>query len=347
MASANSSFVGLAKQTGKGTINSTDGAFKYFMFKNGSIAPNSQFLPSDDGIGGGALQSDIAKVGVFSAGAFELIPRPETLGLFLVGALGKASVPAVDPPTTGKGYKHIFTLDTDEYSVPYFTVRSKPGGLWGETFQDMRVSAFGLNWRAADYVRGAVQMIGGTPTPSVTTSTWAPGDAVDRSPALLAPTSSISTLDGHALKVLRGQLVIGNSIPLDEQWIVGSYQPEGFDIVQRQVAVSMLVKVVDENLYKKISYDANAGAAWAASILKEADFTLTFASPQEYDTNAKFRMVVNANASDTDPNVAWTAEPIALQDGRQVTMSITGTFLGSSSGSPISVELYNETATQY
>ena len=347
MASANNSFVGLAKQTAKGTIQATDNLFKYIMFKNGSIAPNSQFLPSDDGIGGGALQSDVAKVGVFSAGAFELIPRPDTLGRFLIGALGKCAAPVIDPPTTGAGYKHVFTFNTDQYDVPYFTVRSAPGGVWGETFKDMRISALGLNWRAADYIRGAVQMIGGTPTPSVNMGTWSAADAVDRTPALLAPTTTISTLEGVALKVLRGQFVIGNSIPLDEQWITGSYSPDGFDIVQRQATVAMLVKIDSESLYKKIAYDAAAGAAWTADILKEADFSLTFASPQVYDTASPYKMVVKANASALNPNVAWSVEPIALQDGRSLTMAITGTFLASSDGEPITVELYNDTAVQY
>ena len=177
MTAAENSYVGLAAQSGKGTPNTTDADFRYFMFNEGSMSPNNVYLPADDGVGGGALLSTVAKVGVTSAGAFASIPRPTIVGDFLLGALGAVADPAAD----GAGWKHVFTLGADQFAAPYWTIRENVGGMWGEQFQDVRLSALMLNWRAADYIRSQMVFTGGLPTPDVDPALWGEAALVDLS----------------------------------------------------------------------------------------------------------------------------------------------------------------------
>lgn len=345
MASSENTSVGLAKQVDKATINSTDNAFKYFMFNQGGMAPNNQYIPADDGIGAGSLTPDVDKGGVFSAGAFQFVPRPTILGDFLTGVLGAAAEPVEGFGGAVTAKKHVIGFAADEFSVPYYTFRASPGGLWGETFKACRIASLALNWRAADRVRAQMAVIGGTPTPSVNTATWSPEP--DTKPGFLAPTTSISGFSYANLKVMRGSVVFGNNIPLDEQWITGSYEPDDFDLVTRQIVVSLLIKVVDETLYKKMTYDAAGGSAWTAALLKDASLTIDFKSAQMIEGTQPYQLTIEANGSATSPNIAWTVQPIGLQSGRIVTMLATGTFLKSVDGDPVTVTLYNDYAAQY
>jgi hypothetical protein len=114
-------------------------------------------------------------------------------------------------------------------------------------------------------------------------------------------------------------------IPMDEQWITGSYSPDDFDINQRAFALTMVVKTTDKVLYNKMNYDKDDGAAWLAEL--------------EVKANAQ----TGANA-----NVLWTATPISMRAGRQLTMAVTGTFIADPlAGDPITVELINAQTTQY
>ena len=351
MASAENTNVGLAKQTAKGAINDTDAEFKYFMFNRGGIGVNNQYIPDDDGIGAGSILSGMAKGGVFSAGAFEFVPRSEIIGHFLTGVLGAAAAPVDHPDSdSGHGFKHVITLQSaDKFATPYYTFRSKVGGLQGETFQDCRIMSLALNWRAADHIRAAMTVIGGAPVSKVATTNWAPATYLDLKPSFLAPTTVIESSAFGALKVLRGSVSFANAIPLDEQWITGSYSPDDFDIVKRQITISLLLKVVDATLYNKMAYDPADGGAWAASIFKAADISLHFKSAQCYHDTDPYAIKVLANShTDNDANIAWSVAPIDLQAGKNVTMLATGTFLASvSAHEPVTVELYNDHATQY
>jgi hypothetical protein len=347
-APAENSDVGFAKQTAVNTPNVTDASFQYFMFGKGGIGANNQYIPADDSIGSGSLLPSIEKGGVFSAGAFEFVPRPVSIGSMLYGVLGKAAVPTAD----GTGWKHVITIDTaSEFTLPYFTFRSAPGDLWGETFQDCRIMSLGLNWKAADMVRAQMAVIGGLPTPNVTKTLWAPDTHRDNAPVLLAPTTVITGFNGATLKILRGAINFGGAFPLDEQWITGSYSPDGIDLVSRQVSISLLMKVADATLYNKMSYDPSNGAAWVASALKDGDIVIHFKSSKTYDTNKPYALKFAANSqtqASGNGNIAWTVAPISLQSGKLVTMMVTGTVLKNAfdSASPVSIELYNNSAAK-
>jgi hypothetical protein len=346
MTAAEKSYMGLAKQTAYGTPNVTDASFSYFLFSEGSLAPNNVVLPTDQEVGGGALLNDVQKVGVSAAGAFTFIPRATSLGHFLMGVLG------ADTSTLHAGgtlaYDHVMKLPADQFSAPYYTFRSNPGGMWGEQFQDVRIAALALNWRAADYLRAQVALQGGLPTPNVSTAAWSPSAKVDRGASFIAPKATI-TWPSATPKVLGGSISFGAAIPLDEQWITGSYSPDGLDITNRAASISFSMKVADKVLYDKMAYDPADGAAWVASIFKEADITVEFDSPTIIESSTPYSLKVAFNASVTNPNVAWSVAPIALRAGRQVLMAATGTILQSAvaDGDPITVTLVNKQSAAY
>ena len=74
MAASDGSFVGIAKQTGKGTPNATDASFKYLLFNEGGIAPSNMTVPLDTEVGGGAMLRDVQKMGVMTRRAVRLRP---------------------------------------------------------------------------------------------------------------------------------------------------------------------------------------------------------------------------------------------------------------------------------
>ena len=228
MTSANGTLLGLAKQVAKGTPNVTDASFTYLLFNQGGVSPNNVVVPLDEEVGGGAMLRDMKKMGVYSGGGIEFIPRPASLGHFLLGALGKDT-----PTAAGAAYKHVFSLPDDQFAAPYFTMRSAPGGMWGEQLQDTRVSALALTWRGANFLRGTAAFMGGLPTPVASMATWNALAAVDAGPQFISPVSAIELPTGTSAKALAGSFAAGMNIPLDQQWVVGSYSPDAMDITNR------------------------------------------------------------------------------------------------------------------
>jgi len=336
MTASERSYIGFAKQTAKGTINSTDADFTYLLILEGGVGPNNQVLPLDQEIGGGALPRDVVRTGVVTTGAMNFIPRPSSIAALLTGAIGKDTVSG-----TGPSYTHTITHNTDQFSVPYYTWRSQPGGLWGETFQDVRVQSLSLAFRAGDYLRGQVSLLGGTPTPNVTTTTWTPATYVDGGPQFIATEQQVQVPTATNIKVLRGSFTAVNQIPLDEQWIVGSYAPDDFEINQKAYTINLVCKIADATLYNKMLYDPANGSAWVADLFREADILLKFESPKEADTGIPFSIDINGNGnSGATANIVWSAEPIALRAGRQVLLAVTGVVLASST-EPLSVVVVN------
>lgn len=338
MTAAERSYLGFAIQSAKGTPISTHSAFKYILWNNAAFGPQNVTLPLDQEAGGGAMLRDVVKVGVMSGGQVELIPRPNTLGLFLLGALGK-----VETTDNADGsYDHVFTMPADQFDAPYFTVRSAPGNLLGEQLQDVRLNALSLNFRGANFVRGAIGAMGGLPTPVATTS-WDVSTYIDGGPPLISPVSTIQLPTATSVSVLSGSFTAGMAIPMDEQWKVGSYSPDAFDINQRAFAITFNIKISDATLYSKMMYDPAGGSAWAADMFREADFLLKLQSETEIATDVPYSLTIEGNGSSgADANVVWSCTPLGMRAGRQIILSATGVFLADSATDPITVTLVND-----
>lgn len=339
MTASEGTFLGLAKQTAFNTPNVTDGDFKYLLYARGQQGPSPIVLPLDPEVGGGAMLRNVVKVGVQSGGQLEFIPRPETLGFFLYGVTGKVT-------TTGAGpsYSHAFELDADQFAAPYYTARYAPGNLWGEQFQDCRFNFLSLNWRSPDYIRGNLSFLGRTPA-KVVTATWNALAQVDGGPQFLTPLGTMELPTATAVKVLTGAFTAVAQIPLDQQYIVGGYEPENLDIVRREYTLSLGIKITDATLYTKIMYDPAGGSAWVADMFREADLNIKFNSDAEADTAIPYSFKIEANGSSGDAaNVTWQAQPLATIAQRQIVMNVTGTFLADAT-LPIKITLVNTRAT--
>ncbi len=212
--------------------------------------------------------------------------------------------------------------------------------------QDMRFSTLSLAWRGGRFVTGAMGLVGGLPS-KVSTALWDAQLQVDGGPPFIAPLGHIELPTGAKLAVTSGSFIASASIPLDEQWVVGSYSPEAFDITQRAYMLQLAVKISDASLFTKIQYDPAGGSAWVASMFKEADIRLDFASPQLAAPGKPFSFAIKANAQNAasgKANIAWTAAPISMQAGRNILMNLVGTVLADPDGSsPVSLELVNQT----
>ena len=166
----------------------------------------------------------------------------------------------------------------------------------------------------------------------------------------MAPLFTTELPSATPVKCLSGAFTMGMQIPMDEQWITGSYYPDDFDINQRAFALTMVVNTTDKVLYNKMNYDPADGAAWVSEVYREADIGLQFDSDIEADTGYPFSVEVLANAqSDADANVLWTATPISMRAGRQLTFAVTGTFVADPDGAhePITVNLINTNSAGY
>ena len=347
MTAAEGSYLGFAKQTAVNTPNVTDASFVYMLFQDGGMSPNNVYLPTEPEVGGGAFQRSVLKAGIYSAGKLTFIPRPASLGFALHSLIG--CVTSTD--LTGGAFSHAFApLTSDQFSAPYYTIRQAPGNLWGETMQDCRWTSLSLNWRGGNFLRGEAALIGGLPAKVASMGTWAPAAKVDGGPQFLAPLSKIEVPDATVLSVLSGSFAISSSIPLDEQWIVGSYAPQGLDIVQKAAMISLAIKITDTTLYTKIMYDPAAGNAWVAAMFKEASIDIQFVSDTLAKTAVPYSVAFAANgqaAATGNSNIAWTAQPLSLRAGKQIVLGVTGMYLADPAGTndPITVTLVNKQTT--
>jgi hypothetical protein len=346
MTSALDSHFGMTKQTaGKGTAISTDNLFKYFYFSQGTgISPASIVLPLDQEIGAGPLVRDVHKVGVSAAGGLEFIPRADSIGLLLLGALGEVST------VTSTYNTHTFKPATDQFSLPYFTVRRRTG-LGGDVASDVRVAGLSFMFRAANFVRATAALIGaGTPTFVDDTSAWTPTSYLDTTPPFLTCKGSLELPTGDSLTALRGSVTIGNNMPTDEQRIIGAYGLDDIEVVSRAIAMTFLVKA-DADLYEKMMYDASQSGSWTTEILKEAAMTMQFQSASNVSGSQPYQLSFHLNGENEasgDANVAWSVAPLNLQGNRQLTMAITGVVLAdnaSAADGPFSAQLINGTAS--
>jgi len=313
--SADSSVFGVAQQTGKGTPNVTDADFKYILFTEGVPTPQNITRALDREVGAGALPQGSVKVGVLSGAQMQFIPRPQTLGELLYAQLG-----AVSTEDNTTYFTHTFTLPTDQFSQP-----------------------------GADFMRGAFAFQGGLPQKVASMAAWAPQTYIDEGPQFLSPVSSIEVPTSTSIKVLEGAITMGSAVPLDEQWIVGSYYPDDTPTVNRAIGLTMTVLIEDNTLYQKLMYDPTGGADWTADIFREADIALSFVSDQEVDTGVPYSLLFEANgqnAASGDSNIQWSVQPVAIQAGRQMKMIISGIFTASPTvDEPITVTLVNGEAS--
>lgn len=289
------------------------------------------------------------------------------VGSKLFTAITSVELPTVGATTVDVGfadgtYTHVFKLDSsDHFSAPYYTIRNLPSINVatddGEVYAGSRLNMMSLDWSAPGFINGTVSFVGGAPAIS-DSSAWSALTYVDSGPPLLtAPSDQIEVPASTGIDVIGGSFAAVSSIPLDEQYVVGQYGPQGLDIVTRAFMLQLAVKLTDSTLYKKMMYDPAAGSAWTANIFKEGNITLNLKSAQDAVTiykagtsvvNRPYSVAIQANGqAGSSGNVAWSMEPIGYRAQRHIIGAVTGTFLASpnSAYDPITITLVNRRAS--
>ena len=334
MVASEGSFIGIAPQTAKGTPNVTDLDFQYLLLTRSGLGENNVNLPMDMEVGGGAFLRDVVKTGITTGGPLQFIPRPDSIGHFFYAFFGSDLVSGASPDPVS----HTFgwSVGDSQFTAPYYTLRSSPGGMHGMQYQDCILQALSLQFRGADFLRASAAFLGGLPA-KVDTALWDPTSAIDNGPPFVNALSSVAmTNPSVSFKVLEGAITFANAIPLDQQWILGSYVPDDFAINQRSVNIGLRVKIDDDGaLYRQIALDPADGASWVAEVLKSGTM-IQFKTATEMVEGAPYHIYVTCSG-----NIAWTVAPLDIVPGRQLIMDITGTILANDAASPVSVQLQN------
>lgn len=342
MPSGLDSHFGVALQSAKGSPIITDSLFEYMYFTEGTgVTPNPVILPLDQEIGAGPLVRDVRKVAVSGAGSLEMIPRPNSIGWLLLGALGVVST------TTGAYHEHLFKFATNQFDLPYFTMRRRTTAVGGDVASDVRIAQLAFNFQSANFLRAQAAFLGASaPSYVEDTSAWTPDSYLDSTPPLLTCLGSVELPDGTSLKALSGSVTIVNGMPLEEQFILGQLNPDDIEVTSRAIVFQFAVKA-DASLYRQMMYDADGGSSWSTTILKEADIDFKMQTSEIAGGAQPYEIAFHANGQDEasgEANIAWNVQPISVRGNRQVVMAITGTVLADSSGAengPFSVVLKN------
>lgn len=338
MTSALDSSFGLAIQSAKGTPNATAGNFHYLFFGEGNgSGPMSKYLSLDQEIGSGPYIRNILRVGGFSSGAINFIPRLNSVGYLLLGALGGVNTTAAVGPATVN--THVFRNQTNRFTLPWFTMRRRLGAIAnaGDITSDVKVQALRFNIAASDFIRAEASFIGiGKPQFTNDTSAWNYGSQIDTTDPFLTCKGSMELPTGTTLKVVSGRVTIMNNIPIDEQWLVAKLTPDDLELVQRAITFDLMVKLDDPVLYRKLEYGilstpGSYPADWDVNVYREARLNMKFQCENDIDTGVPGAIEFHANDSSSTPNIAWTCQPVELRGNRQVMLRMTGTVLEDAS----------------
>ena len=338
---------GLAKQTAKGTPQST--GFTWFLAteQTAGAQPRVQQLPTE--MGGGMLPRGLVKTGISGMAALRGVPRPESIGHILLGLCGDVTTTAEDPDTTPASgdeyYSHEFKIGADPAEVPYYTMWRALGTSFGEQVADVRVASLTMDMAAINFVSGEFSMAGIEPTLVTDISSWNP--APDTSPPFVACTGSVKIETGDTtttLPVRAATLTVANGQAVDQNFIIGSYYPRDIDIIQRVVTLEFVVLVTGSTVYGKLMYDPAGGAAWVPDVFNTAAVQhITFKSAENIAgmTLTPIPYELSLTAAEAD----WTATPIGMRGADNVLVRVSGVIKQPGSGDPISLVLKNSTAS--
>ena len=162
-------------------------------------------------------------------------------------------------------------------------------------------------------------------------------------PQFLAPYGVIEIPTGTTARVLDGSFVAAASIPLDQQYIVGQFYPEGLDIVARSYILNMTVKIEDAAFYKKLHVRPARAGCLGRVDFQGGEISRSTSVPTSDSTPS--RLPPTALSGQTNPNVYWSATPIAVRAQRQLVMNITGVFTTAPTGDVINLTLVNKRAS--
>jgi hypothetical protein len=327
--------VGLAKQTGKGTEVTTAANFKYLPTENNSIGPANviRALPLEQA--NLPMMRGVHRAGVSVAGTFSMIPRLESIGHILMGALGKDTVTGTAPGP----YTHELTIDSANFlGVPWYTIRRKVSDLTGEIFVDCRIASVALRATATQYVRATVGVVGVTPKAG-DSSSWDIAANTDTTDEFVTVNASVTSPSFGTLTITDMTITLINDIRVDPHFALGSPYPSDLPLRARTMTIDAIILANSGSVYKKLLYDPSGGNNWVSGVLEDAAFKLELKNTAG-SRSLKFEFV-------NDGKAVWTAEPLtAASDDPVLAMRVTG-MVKVGTGVPVKFTLVNDRQTAY
>lgn len=327
-------YIGLAKQSAKGTTNSNDASFVYVPTETQTISPNTMIRPLPLEQAAIPMLRNVHKAAYSVAGTITFIPRVDSIGWFLLGALGVSSTPSGTGP-----YTHDFSFSGSSFtSLPWFTFRRDLAGLTGEIFTDCRISSLAFRAVATDYVRATATVVGISGSTGSTAS-WGAAAKTDTTAELVSVASQVTSPGFGTFKIVDATIAVVNEINPQAQYIVGSPYVADLPVRSRSATITAILLLDDPVLYKKITYDPAGGASWTTAVLKDATFSINMR-----DTSGTYGLqflMIN------DGNIVWSADPVGSDANDQtLTIRVTGTVTAGTNV-PFKFRLVTTHSTQY
>lgn len=242
---------------------------------------------------------------------------------------------------------HLFTFDTDPATLPWMSVRKYiPGAAsasLGEIGLDCKVNGIMLNLPQMGPVTLRPSFIGREPS-LAEGPTWTWADVIEEytSVPIACVTEGGLTLPGFSgteLALLNAQLTFMNQLtsPRDEM-LYGAYFPDDFIPLQRRLALQLVVKYSNPDLYQAILTNSTGGTTWDPTVYVSDLSAVTVAPIVIPGSAIKYSMTVAA------ARVALEVPQSPVINGSgMLMMALTGTVMEPAAGSTFaSITLVNE-----
>lgn len=315
-----SAWLGVAKQSAKGTVNAVP-TFRN-PFSGGNIAPvreTDRLTETDSARDQGAAYVTTSGV----EGTPEIYVRDASIGLYLLAGFG------TDTITGTTNFTHTFTPSNS--TLPFLTFFKNVGGPAGlfERYQDCQVTSLTFSAAAGSPLTCAVGVQGVIPTRLTSDPA---GATVLESAQVINFNNAAVTLGGAATSLIRSfDFTIENNITRQQ---TDDVVPYDLSAGQREISLGfdMLFENLDE--YNKFHYGGISG---------------TVESPTIFTSSAVFTFTLGANneLSFSLPSIAYEEFPVEPSpSGDPITVSVRA-VAQKATGVPnlVTAVLKNQTAT--
>lgn len=260
-------------------------------------------------VGGLPVPTFPYKAGYVIGGGASLQPRLEdTFGWLLYGALGKCTSAAV--VGNADVYDHTFEMAADGTAVPWMSMRKyipgNSGDLYtdlGETYRDLKVLGLAFQMGSDTPLNVRLDSLGREFFLSDSGDAFVYSDEFEdwESIPVACMTQGYINVDGEDRPVVQATFQWQNQ-PLDirQEKIIGSPMIDDVTILTRQLAVDIMVKYNNAELYRKVLTGSISGTEWTGT---------PFTAPLDINTVSSVNM-----PSETIPySLRCQADEIQLQ----------------------------------
>ncbi|RUM42120.1 MAG: hypothetical protein DSY80_07805 [Desulfocapsa sp.] len=353
---AQSGIVGFGLQTGKGSLATTWYRMKALSTSLGPIT-QKQIAPPE--IDGNNNPTGAYKSGSFYAGKTTVLPRLEDdFGNLLLGLTGYAAAPVDNGDGT---YTHVFSqapvASGGAIFLPWMSFRRYIPGVdlttdVGDIGLDCKISSGQFTLPQVGPLAVDFDVTGRVPTLDAAPDLWTwsgIAEAFKSVPMSMTGSFKLPSFDTNPLPATGVRVtVLNNTTTVQEERIVGSYNPDDFATRQRVLQIEFTYKWRDPALYRFIYNGGDVSNGDFAPCLETTDLEITTEAPCDINpgtVDVPYKLVIKA------PNVDWReAGSVTLAGDEIIQQSYTGIALEAASGNPedyFQFELTNERSTQY